>query len=377
MSIENSDIHINIVSFDMPYPPNYGGVIDVYYKILALANSGVKIHLHAFEYGRGHQEELEKYCTEIHIYNRRKLGGVFNLKLPYIVKTRKSSKLLQNLLSNDYPILFEGLHCSYYLLQPALKKRLRIVRMHNIEHLYYMHLAKVEKNPFKRFYFSFEASRLKNYQKNLKKASYIASISPSDHHLLNVKFKNSFYLPVFQPNETICSATGKGDFILYHGNLGVGENNEAALFLVNKIFSKLKYPCILAGSNPSKQLQAIVKKYDHIRLVNPDLDEIYTLIKDAHINVLPTFQDTGIKLKLLNALYLGRFCLVNSKMVKETGLEHLCHLAHDEDAFLDKINDLLQMDFTKEMVSQRKTTLTNMFSNQENIQILIEKIKSY
>ena len=28
--------NINIVSFDIPYPPNYGGIIDVFYKIKAL-----------------------------------------------------------------------------------------------------------------------------------------------------------------------------------------------------------------------------------------------------------------------------------------------------------------------------------------------------
>ncbi|MCX6283192.1 MAG: mannosyltransferase, partial [Bacteroidetes bacterium] len=41
--------HLHIVSFDIPYPPDYGGVIDVYYKIKTLSEAGVKIHLHCFE----------------------------------------------------------------------------------------------------------------------------------------------------------------------------------------------------------------------------------------------------------------------------------------------------------------------------------------
>ena len=44
------DKHLHIISFDIPYPPNYGGVIDVYYKIRTLHKLGIKIHLHCFEY---------------------------------------------------------------------------------------------------------------------------------------------------------------------------------------------------------------------------------------------------------------------------------------------------------------------------------------
>ena len=32
------DKEVHIVSFDVPYPPNYGGVIDVFYKIKTLFN---------------------------------------------------------------------------------------------------------------------------------------------------------------------------------------------------------------------------------------------------------------------------------------------------------------------------------------------------
>jgi hypothetical protein len=53
---------INIVAFDVPFPANYGGVIDVFHKIKTFNQLGVKVHLHCFEYGRGNQPELEQYC---------------------------------------------------------------------------------------------------------------------------------------------------------------------------------------------------------------------------------------------------------------------------------------------------------------------------
>ena len=42
---------IHIVCLDAPAPPDYGGAIDMYYTIIALAKTGRKPILHYFEYG--------------------------------------------------------------------------------------------------------------------------------------------------------------------------------------------------------------------------------------------------------------------------------------------------------------------------------------
>ena len=63
-------ISLHIVSFDIPFPANYGGVIDVFYKIRALHHAGVRIQLHCFEYDRKRAPELENFCTSVHYYLR-------------------------------------------------------------------------------------------------------------------------------------------------------------------------------------------------------------------------------------------------------------------------------------------------------------------
>jgi len=256
----NSELRLNIIAFDIPWPPNYGGVIDVYYKIRSLAELGVKINLHCFQYGREKSDKLLEYCDNVFYYPRKLLVNPLSVNLPYIVKTRKSDLLLKNLIESEGPLLFEGLHCTYYLNRPELKNRLKIVRMHNIEYIYYKHLAKVEKKFWKKIYYNNEASCLRNYQKVLDIADHVASISPNDHKILNLKHGNSFYLPVFHPNKEVTSRVGKGEYILYHGNLGVGENNEAALFLVKNVFSELKLPTVIAGTNPSSELKRQVRE---------------------------------------------------------------------------------------------------------------------
>ncbi|MGB4283887.1 MAG: hypothetical protein WBJ48_04150, partial [Bacteroidales bacterium] len=52
---------LHLISFDMPYPPNYGGIIDVFYKIRALHRVGVNIILHVFDHGKASSDELKEY----------------------------------------------------------------------------------------------------------------------------------------------------------------------------------------------------------------------------------------------------------------------------------------------------------------------------
>ncbi|MFT4772568.1 MAG: hypothetical protein ACI9D1_002607, partial [Cryomorphaceae bacterium] len=94
---------IHIVSFDVPFPPDYGGVMDVYYKAKALADAGVKVKLHCFAYGRSRNADFEKDFDEVVYYERKLSAGAMLSKIPFIVKTRKSQELLDNLLKNDWP----------------------------------------------------------------------------------------------------------------------------------------------------------------------------------------------------------------------------------------------------------------------------------
>lgn len=140
------DNHLHIVAFSIPFPANYGGVIDVFYKLKALHKAGIKIHLHCYQYDRPEAPELNAYCESVNYYPR-KTGFKSQLSLkPYIVESRQSESLLKNLLSDNFPILFEGLHSCFYLNHKSLQGRTLIYRESNIEHNYYFNLFKSEKN---------------------------------------------------------------------------------------------------------------------------------------------------------------------------------------------------------------------------------------
>jgi glycosyltransferase involved in cell wall biosynthesis len=124
---------------------------------------------------------------------------------------------------------------------------------------------------------------------------------------------------------------------------------------------------VIAGSRPSAELKKIINDKPHIRLVaDPDPATIYRLVREAQVNVLPTFQSTGIKLKLLAALFTGRHCLVNTPMVSGTGLEQLCVIKDDPDDFRNAVAGLLQQDYAATQQELRKSVLDRDFSNRKN-----------
>jgi hypothetical protein len=367
--------HLHIVSFDIPYPPDYGGVIDVFYKIKALHQVGVKIHLHCFEYNRNEAEILKDYCATVHYYKRNTAKSQLFNRLPYIIISRAAEQLIENLIADEYPVLFEGLHCCYFLNDQRLKSKTRLVRTHNIEHDYYKSLARVEKDIFKRYYFFNEAEKLESFEPALQHANGVAAISLNDTAYFNSRYQNAFYLPAFHANEMVNIKEGKSDYALYHGNLSIGENNEAALYLVNEVFKDTTFRLIISGNKPSKELRLAVANNPNITLhADVTIAEINNLIQNAHINILPTFQPTGIKLKLLTALYNGRYCLVNNVMVANTGLEKLCYVANDAPAFKKHLKKLFAKTYTAADIEKRKKILCENFSNNTSAKKLIEML---
>ena len=115
---------------------------------------------------------------------------------------------------------------------------------------------------------------------------------------------------------------------------------------------------IVAGSNAKLSLKKSIQDLENVQLIeNPEDEQLNGLVANAQINVMPTFQGTGVKLKLLNALFSGGHCLVNADMVKGTGLSGTVELAETIEEWQSEITRLMIADFNQELRSQRKKYL--------------------
>lgn len=365
---------VHILAFDVPFPADYGGVIDIYFKCRTLTRLGVEVILHCYQYGRPTRPELNEVASEVHYYPRKRTDGLFSLSLPHIVASRKHPELLSRLLQDSAPILYEGLHTTFFLGHPSLEGRRQVVRMHNIEHAYYSELANQESNPMRKMYDRIEAKRLRTYESILEKADHIAAISEGDALELATRYGNKVQeVPGFHPYHEVSGPLGLGAYAFYHGNLSVIENHRAAMWLIKEVFSKLDSPLVIAGRSPSVELFRAARPFPWVRIVaDPEQDEMDTLLRDAQVVVLPTFQSTGLKLKLLSSLFKGRHVLATPNMVLGSGLANLCTQSSTPIAYRQEVIRLMGIPYTADIREERKHVLVPRFDNATNGQRLID-----
>lgn len=360
----------------MPYPVNYGGVIDLFWKLPALHRQGIKIHLHCFDYGKGEQKELNKYCYSVNYYKRSNPLLSLLSGRPYMVASRNNKQLFQVLLKDDYPILSEGIHTTALLTNKRFNNRKIFVRLHNIEHQYYEHLHASSRHFLKKIFYRHEAKALKKYEAIVaQKATAIFAVTIHDSVMFQQIFNNkqSQYLPLFLPDYwQINSKEGNGNYCLYHGDLSIDVNVHPAIWLLQNVVAELQHiPFVFAGKNPLSQVQLIVKNYKNVRLIsNPDNKAMGELIANAQINVLPSFSTAGIKLKLLNALYNGRFCIANKQTLHGSNVNQLCIEANTADEFIRLIEQYFTQPFVIDLINKRQNVLNNLYNNNANALLL-------
>lgn len=315
---------IHIVSFDVPFPPDYGGVLDVYLRAKALKQAGYLVILHCYEYGRGREHDFSEVADEIHYYDRK--TGVKSLlsKLPYIVKSRSSEVLLNNLLSVDAPILLEGQHNSYWANELLRRKRRVAIRMHNIEWQYYYDLATSAKTYSEKLFFLLEARKLKRQERSLSRIPVLC-ISENDREYYEKRGFTAIGLPVTMHSDLILEPREGKRFALFHGNLSVAENLEAIDALISENRRKaLDIPVIITGKNPGARLQEKIRKQGWECIANPTDSELNDLLRSCSVHLLIGFKSSGIKLKVIRALLSGKPCIATKEILGNTVFEKHC-----------------------------------------------------
>lgn len=377
------DKHLHIVSFAVPYPVVHGGLFDLYFKIRALAKAGVKIHLHCLDASAADEPLLDQYCMEVHYYRRRK--GLRGLKfgMPYIVSSRCSNALAMRLLRDNHPVLLEGIHSTCLLTDDRFATRVLLLRLHNIESTYYRSLYHVAADGYKKWYYLQESRLLERYEARIAaRPNKVLAVSAQDAAAWCQRFSvdNAVFLPVFTPFESDFAAASSSQepaspYCLYHGNLSVPENEKAATWLIQHVFRDLDVPLVIAGRQPTAALQNLVRDAGQVTLVaNPSSDQLDKWMRQARCHVLPSFNRTGVKLKLIHALYAGGHCIVNAAAAAGSDLEQLCVVSSSAEAFREAICKHMKAPLGDDDYTARRSVLKRLFDPAMNAERLIRLI---
>ena len=351
---------------EVPYPP-IGGRNGVYNRIVQLSKKN-NIYLFSIAYNveeKNHTSEMEKYCKEVHFYNRseRKLITIIkSLFMPYSVASRYRKDLIGDIRSLinrqkiDVVIVdFPNMAKNIIAIKKANPSLLITMNEHNVE---YMRMRKMKYarniSSAKRLAYFLESYRLEYYERKIYKSNIIKGItffSEDDHKFFvknvetgDTKLKtiplganNYNQEPILLNNKTLLFV-GRLDHIAI-------PNVEAITWFVEEIWPKILKSIpdarfIIAGANPEESILNL--QNENIRVISnfPSLKEVYGM---ADTVILPLLSGGGVKGKLLEAIAFRKHVITTEHGIEGTDFEHGIHvcLCSDADKFAQACIDAL------------------------------------
>ena len=342
---------LHLISFNYPYPPSYGGIIDVYYKIKALSDWGIKIHLHCFvdDIPETLDQEIKSITENVFFYKKKKNPFNYFSRLPFAAAIRTSDALFENLMSVNAPVLFEGLQTTQIIHRLKNKGYKLYLRFHNNESEYYKGLSSSEKNIFKKIIYRIESLKFADYQKKvLKELESVFCLSEKEFNEVHSYSKNARLIHIFHGNESIKHLNGKGDYFLFHGDLSTSDNKKALEETIRMFKALPQLRLVVASDRAGDDVKKKINNVANITLVPIETSEnLRQLFENAQGNILLSYQNSGTKVKLFNALYNSRFVIINQNITDDRDLMSLCRLGSTPDEIRQRIIEAADEDYNE------------------------------
>lgn len=359
---------ILILTNKLPYPPRDGGSIATLNMITGLQeaiNEITCLSLNTSKHTFPVDEIPSELSSKIHfqgVYcdsSIKPLQMVLNLvfsKRPYIAERfniRDFREKLEELLKNE-PfdlIQLEGPYPGLYLDEIRRWSNAPVsLRAHNVEHLIWKRKAANERSLLKSWYLRNMAARLKRFEMQVaRKSDYLIPISPQDEAF----FRNSGYS---NPILTIPAGLGLDDYplsplppnptIFFIGALDWLPNQEGLNWFLKNVFEALvdEIPQLLfhvAGRNAPDHF---AKKLKNPKIVfHGEVDDARKFMQSYRIMVVPLLTGSGIRIKILEAMAMGRPVVTSSigiEGIPATDNKEVM-LADDPDLFKKQLLNLL------------------------------------
>ncbi|MCC3214155.1 hypothetical protein LIV57_02660 [Chryseobacterium sp. X308] len=367
---------LHLISFNYPYPPSYGGIIDVYYKVKALSDLGIKIHLHCFVDQIPHKIDPEvKEMTEyVFFYQKKKNPLLYFSGTPFAVAIRDSETLLKNLEKHKAPILFEGLQTTHIIRFLKDNRHQLYLRHHNNESEYYKGLSVSEKNPFKKIIYKIESVKYSGYQKKLlTKFDAVFCLSEKEYHEVESYSKNAHMIHIFHGNESVKELDQKGKYFLFHGDLTTADNKRALNETIGLFKTLPQYQLVVASDRANEEIKNKISAVENISLTPIQTTEnLYRLLEGAHANILISYQNSGTKVKFFNTLYNSRFVIINGNITDDPVLTKLCLYGDDMNQIRQQIIASAEKDYDDN--EKRKNILEASHSDKAKAEEIVKLI---
>lgn len=363
---------LNVISGHVPNPNSLGDAQQTYWLLEALFASGIDVHLYTFieqspNFDTTIDAQLSKICSSVTTYPINQGHRNFSFSAPYATGKFLNQQLNQDLASNNFPILIEGMGPSGLALSTALENRKIWVRLLSYAPAYFRYLQERSIAPLKKLFYQREAVLSKRILKKInQRVSWIVT-STADKQTLDDLFLGGdiqILAPFNSSSSNITSKTGLGNYCLFQGNLSDAATHKTARWLLTHVFHNLKVPFVITGNDPTPSLIALAHMQPHTCIVaNPSNSERQDMIEKAQIIIQPSFIKSGADETLLEGIKKGRHCLTNSK-ITSSSLGACYHQGASANAFQEIIIQLYHHPFSEEEIETRKKLIATEKSNE-------------
>lgn len=253
-----------------------------------------------------------------------------------------------------------------------------ILRTHNVEHQIWSSLAKNTRFFPKKWYFRKLAAQLKRYEiKKCREVDGIVSITEGDA-LFFEQFEPTVETTSIPP--IIKTDRAEADYNLsdfyFLGAMDWQPNIEGIQWFINKVI-----PNGLTGTQFYLGGKSLNKnEYKHPGIVNVgEVESAIDFIKEHGICVIPLHSGSGLKIKLLENMSLGKPIITTTEGARGVGVQHEKEvlIADDPNDFRELMYKLsLDKDLRKTLGNNSKEFIYNNFSEEKLTRRLIAFIKN-
>lgn len=237
------------------------------------------------------------------------------------LESKEFAKQLDTLISNNH---FDIIHVDTISLTPYvshLKDVKVVLNHHNIESAMMLRRSENEKNLLKKLYFYQEGIKLKRLEQRIcNKFDLNITCSDLDSERLKntagigdcISIPNGVDLDYFQPKATQV----KPKSLVFAGGLSWYPNLDAMTFFLKSVWPDLvrQVPDIsltVIGKNPPAWMVDMQKDYSNLYIAG-FVDDVRPYLAEAQIYICPIKDGGGTKLKVLDALAMGKVLVADA-----------------------------------------------------------------
>jgi sugar transferase (PEP-CTERM/EpsH1 system associated) len=319
----------------VPYPIEKGDKLRAFHQIRCMAKHN-EIILCALSDSVVHPDalnELNKFCSEVHIIPIRKAGMVWNvikaflngnpLQVGYFYRCN-AQKRIDDLIKKTSPdhIFCQLIRVSEYVKNSAIPKTL------DYQDIFSMGAKRrAETSSFlMKIAFTMEHKRLLRYENMIfAKFDNKTIISQPDRDLLPHSARNEVaIIPNGVDHAYFTPVKGVKSYdVVFTGNMGYPPNIDAARFIAEEIFPLVlkQFPTaklLLAGATPHAKVQALQSENITVSGWMADIRDSYA---SSRIFIAPMRIGTGLQNKLLEAMAMKMPCITSDLANQALGAE--------------------------------------------------------